>query len=251
MQRSRTWTERKILEWDDPRGAHIYTNNCGQRTLLPNGDVQMSFTFGPSADARMVAGVQSTFDGTTLAIREVGPPLHNPVKRGLLEPSVTTFDKKTWMTIRAEDDRGYVSVSSDGLTFEEKVPWAWEDGTPLAMSTTQQHWLTHSEGLFLVYTRKDPINTGVTRWRAPLWVAQVDTAKKCLIKESERIVLPIVGDGVNDPDGVALMGNFDVTNISPEESIVTVGEWMPRRDARGNLLLARIHWSKPNRLPLF
>jgi uncharacterized phage-like protein YoqJ len=26
------------------------------------------------------------------------------------------------------------------------------------MSTTQQHWLTHSDGLFLVYTRKEPSN---------------------------------------------------------------------------------------------
>ena len=38
----------------------------------------------------------------------------------------------------------------------------------------------------------------------------------------------MVGDGVNDPDKVALMGNFNVTNASPRESWVTVGEWMPR-----------------------
>ena len=88
------WSKRKILEWDDPRGGHIYTNNCGQRVVLPNGDVQMSFTFGPKAESRMVSGVVSTFDGDQLRIRDVGPPLHNPKGRGLLEPSVTQFGGK-------------------------------------------------------------------------------------------------------------------------------------------------------------
>ena len=36
-----------LLQWNDPRGGYIYSNNCGQRVILPNGDVQMSFTFGP------------------------------------------------------------------------------------------------------------------------------------------------------------------------------------------------------------
>ncbi|MEZ6039608.1 MAG: hypothetical protein R3C20_03830 [Planctomycetaceae bacterium] len=37
------------------------------------------------------------------------------------------------------------------------------------MSTiTQQHWLTHSDGLYLVYTRKDESNINVIRWRSPL-----------------------------------------------------------------------------------
>jgi lysophospholipase L1-like esterase len=246
-----TWSQRKILEWDDPRGGHIYTNNCGQRVNLPNGDVQMSFTFGPEATNRMVAGVHATFNGQQLKIKEVGPPLHNRMGRGLLEPSVTQFAKTFWMTMRAEDERGYVSVSDDGLSWEEKKAWTWEDGTPLNMSTTQQHWLTHSDGLFLVYTRKDTSNQNVIRWRSPLWVARVDTQKRCLIKSTERTVLPLVGDGVNDADNVALMGNFNVTNVSPHESWVTVGEWMPRAGYKGDVLLARIRWSRPNRLPLW
>jgi hypothetical protein len=44
------------------------------------------------------------------------------------------------------------------------------------------------------------------------------------------------------------MGNFHVTNVSPNESWVTVGEWMPRRSAKGDLLMSRIIWSKPNAL---
>jgi hypothetical protein len=246
-----TWSRRKILEWDDPRGGHIYSNNCGQRVVLPSGDVQMSFTFGPQAEHRMVAGVRATFDGEMLNVREVGPPLHNPKGRGLLEPSVTLFGAKFWITMRAEDDRGYVSVSDDGLHWADKQAWTWDDGSPLEMSTTQQHWLTHSDGLFLVYTRKDASNTNVIRWRSPLWVAQVDADRRCLIKATEQVVIPLVGDGVNDPDKVALMGNFNVTNVSSDESWVTVGEWMPRDGYRGDVRLARIRWSKPNRRPLW
>ncbi len=246
-----TWSKRKILKWDDPRGGHIYTNNCGQRVVLPNGDVQMSFTFGPKAEHRMVAGVRATFDGKNLKVDEVGEPLHNPKGRGLLEPSVTRFGGKFWITMRAEDNRGYVSVSNDGLKWAEKKAWAWEDGTPLAMSTTQQHWLTHSDGLFLVYTRKDESNVNVIRWRSPLWVAQVDPKRHCLIRSTEQVALPLVGDGVKQPNKVALMGNFNVTNVSSHESWITVGEWMPRSGYRGDVLLARIRWSKPNRLPLW
>jgi len=246
-----SWSERKILKWDDPRGGHIYTNNCGQRVVLPNGDLQMSFTFGPQSEHRMVAGVRAAFDGELLKVSEVGPPLHNLIGRGLLEPSVMRFGGKFWITMRAEDNRGYVSVSDDGLQWAEKLAWTWQDGTPIDMSTTQQHWLTHSDGLFLVYTRKDASNANVIRWRSPLWVARVDVEGRCLIKSTEQVVLPLVGDGVDEPNKVALMGNFHVTHASPEESWVTVGEWLPRDGYRGDVLLARIRWSKPNRLPLW
>lgn len=243
-----SWSERKILAWDDPRGAFIYTNNCGQRVVMPNGDIMMAFTFGPEANNRMVAGVRCSFDGQQLKIIDVGPPLKNNVGRGLLEPSLARFKDRFYMTIRAEDGHGYVAVSEDGLDYQRKTAWAWDDGEPIAMSTTQQHWLTHSDALFLVYTRKDASNTNVIRWRSPLWVAQVDTERLCLIRESEKVVLPLVGDGVDRPDEVALMGNFQVTNVSPDESWVTVGEWIPRGGAKGDLLMARIRWSRPNLL---
>lgn len=245
------WSQRKILQWDDPRGSNIYSNGCGQRVVLPDGDVLMSFTFGPQEEGRMVSGTRAAFDGELLKVKNVGPALYNDKGRGLLEPSVAEFGGKFWITLRAEDNRGYVSVSDDGLNYEEQRAWTWDDGTPIDMSTTQQHWLTHSDGLFLVYTRKDKSNENVMRWRSPLWVAQVDTDKRCLIKSSEQVVLPLVGNGIDEPNQVALMGNFHVTHASPEESWVTVGEWMPRDGYRGDVLLARVHWSKPNRLPLW
>ena len=243
-----TWSERRILEWDDPRTDAIYSNNCGQRVVMPNGDIIMSFTFGNTIENRMVAGVRCTFDGEFLRIAEVGPPLTNNVGRGLLEPSVTRFNDKFYLTMRAEDDHGYVAVSDDGIHYRNKTAWAWDDGQPIGMSTTQQHWLTHSDGLFLVYTREDVSNSKVIRWRAPLWVAQVDPERLCLIRETEQVVLPLIGDGVNAADEVAIMGNFNVTNASPEQSWVTVGEWVPRRGGNGDVLLAKIRWATPNRL---
>ncbi|MDA9858021.1 hypothetical protein N9D23_07855 [Rubripirellula sp.] len=75
--------------------------------------------------------------------------------------------------------------------------------------------------------------------------------KQCLIRSTEQVVLPLVGDGVNAPDSVALMGNFDVTNVSADESIVSVGEWMPRSGYRGDVLIGRIRWNQPNRSPLW
>ncbi len=242
------WSKAKKLLWDDPRGAFIYSNNCGQRINLPDGDILLAFTFGPQSNHRSVAGVRCSFDGETLAVQDVGPPLKHRFQRGLLEPSLTKFNDRFFMTIRAEDDRGYVSTSEDGLRWEAKKAWAWDDGTPLVMSTTQQHWLTHSDALFLVYTRKDTSNINVTRWRAPIFMARVDTNSPSLIKSTEQIVHPLVGDGVNKPDEVPLMGNFHVNHASPTESWVTVGSWLPRQGSKGAVHLARIRWRKPNRL---
>ena len=242
-----TWSERRKLDWNDARGAFIYSNNCGQRVVLPNGDIMAAFTFGPRSAGRMVAGVRYQFDGEILQVADVGPELKLNVGRGLLEPSVTQFNGKFFMTIRAEDGHGYVALSDDGLNYGSLQAWTWDTGQPIEMSTTQQHWLTHSNGLFLVYTRKDESNANVIRWRSPLWLAQVDPIRLCLLRDTERVVLPMVGDGVNTPDEVALMGNFHVSNVNADQSWVTVGEWLPRKGARGNLLLARIAWSKPNR----
>lgn len=242
------WGERRKLEWDDPRGALIYTNNCGQRVVLPNGDIAFVMTFGAKGTKRSAAGVRCSFDGKTLAIKQVGREMKHSAGRGLLEPSLVKWRDKFFVTLRAEDNHGYVATSDDGLDFSDKQPWAWDNGEPLTMSTTQQHWLAHSEGLFLVYTRKDASNLNVPRWRSPLFMAQVDPSTLRLRRDTERIVLPLVGDGVNAPDDVAYSGNFHPVNVSPDESWVTDGEMLPKRGYRGDLLLARIRWSKPNAL---
>lgn len=153
-----------------------------------------------------------------------------------------------YLTIRAEDERGYVSASDDGLNWQKQQPWSWDDGQTLAMSTTQQRWLVHSDALFLLYTRKDEQNAKVMRWRAPLFVAEVDRQSLRLIRDTEQVVLPLVGDGIRDPDHVALMGNFHTVAASPDESWVTVGENRRNDGWKGDTLLARIRWKRPNRL---
>ena len=247
--RNGEWGPRRKLLWADSRGAYIYTNNCGQRVVLPNGDILLAFSHGAAkAQARSLSSVICGFDGDTLTVKHVGTEIAPTGGRGLLEPSITAFGGRYFLTIRAEDERGYVCVSPDGLTWTPKQAWAWNDGEPLAMSTTQQHWLTHSDALWLVYTRKDPSNLNVLRWRSPLWMAQVDPVTLRLNRATERVVLPLVGDGVNDPNRVAIMGNFHPLHVSPDESWVTVGEWQPKNGIHGDLLLARIRWSRPNLL---
>lgn len=241
------WGPRRKLEWEDPRGSEIYSNNCGQRVVMPNGDIVMAFTYGAEGQPRAVSGVVCEFDGKSLQVRQVGPPLEHPHGRGLLEPSVTRFQGRFYLTLRAEDERGYVSVSNDGLNYARHEAWQWEDGEHLEMSTTQQHWLTHSDALFLVYTRRDASNEKVIRWRSPLWMAEVNPKTLRLKRETERVVLPLMGDGVKDPDRVALMGNFHVNHASGSESWITVGEWHPRDLKRGgDVLLARVRWTQEN-----
>jgi hypothetical protein len=192
--------------------------------------------------------VRYSFDGENLSFQEAGRELRLEVNRGLLEPSITKFGDLFYLTIRAEDNHGYVTTSTDGLNWNDIKPWTFDDGESLEMSTTQQRWLTHSDGLFLVYTRKAENNYNVARWRAPLYVAQVNTEKNCLIHSTERIALPLRGDGTQSGDVVARMGNFHVTNVSQDESWITVGESRPNHGWHGDTLLARVYWEKPNLL---
>jgi hypothetical protein len=243
------WGPRRALRWDDPRGACIYTNNCGQRVTLPSGDILLALSHAATrSQPRAVTSVVCAFDGEVLSVRRTGAEITHGQGRGLLEPSLVAWRNRFYLTLRAEDGHGYVCASEDGLSWSPKQAWRWDDGEALAMSTTQQHWLPHSDALWLVYTRRDPTNLNVVRWRAPLWMAQVDPSSLRLVRATERIVLPLVGDGVRDPDRVAIMGNFHPVNVTPDESWVTVGEWQPKNGIKGDLLLARIRWSSPNRL---
>lgn len=242
------WSERKPLLWDDPRGAFIYTSNCGQREVLEDGSIAFVMSFGAKETSRSAVGVRCSFDGETLAIQKVGKEIKHAAGRGLLEPSMVRYRGKFYVTLRAEDSRGYVAASDDGLDFAEKQPWCWDDGTPLEMSSTQQHWLPHSDALHLVYTRKDTSNVNVPRWRSPLFISQVDLKNMRLIRATERVVLPLDGDGVSKPDDVPMMGNFQTTNITPDESWVTDGEMLPKHGFKGDLQLGKIRWGRPNSL---
>ena len=60
-------------------------------------------------------------------------------------------------------------------------------------------------------------------------MARVNLEQHRLIRSSEQVVFPMIGDGMSQPDEVALMGNFHITPVSKNESWVTVGEWLPEK----------------------
>lgn len=242
-----SWSPPQKLFWDDPRGSAIYTCACAQRVTLDDGNILIPFCFASQGRVdRTVTSFLCAFDENGLTIRRVGDVLENHQGRGLLEPSLARFQGRYFMTIRAEDDRGYLSTSEDGLHWAAKKAWTWDNGKPLPMSSTQQRWLVHRDGLFLVYTRRAENNVNVVRWRSPLFAAQVDAERLSLIRDTEQVVFPLVGDGVNDAKHVAHLGNFHANPVSPDESWVTVGECLPEDEYRGDALLARVKWRRPN-----
>lgn len=243
-----TWTGARRLEWDDPRGSYIYTCNCAQRVTLKNSDLLVPFSFGQIGQAwRSVTTLQLSLDGNCLTVRQVGSELTNTVRRGFLEPSLLQYRDRFYLTIRAEDDRGYFATSEDGLNWGKPQPWTWDNGEPISMSSTQQHWLPHSDGLFLVYTRKTEQNQHVMRWRSPLFVAEVDLRTLRLIRETEQTVFPLLDEG---PKRVAYSGNFHTNIATPEESWITDGETRPFGDWSGDTFLARVRWNRPNQLAM-
>lgn len=244
-----SWTAPRKLVWDDPRCADLLSAGCGQRVTLPDGDVLVAVSFGSKEKAlRSATTLRCSYDSKTLTVKKAGTELPGKKGRGFIEPSLTFLDGVFYMTIRSEDGKGYVTTSKDGLTWNDPVPWTWQNGETLTMSTTQQHWLTHSETLYLVYTRKSAENATVFRWRAPLYLAAVDRKMLRLVPETERVVFPIKGDGVKDGAKVAYSGNFHTMSLSQRESLITDCECFPANGFKGDQLQARIRWKTPNKL---
>ncbi len=178
------------------------------------------------------------FDGTQLTYLEHGDELALDVPRGCDEPSLVLFQGRYYLTIR-NDEKGYVTAGDDGLHFAPLTPWTFDDGAELGSYNTQQHWLAHGDGLFLVYTRRGANNDHIFRHRAPLFIAQVDPGRLCVIRATERVLVPERG---------ATLGNFGAGPITPGESWVTVGEGMffpevyTKGGATGAVFVARILW---------
>ena len=219
------WSAWKALEIPDlPRFKNAGAG-CVQRFDLPNGDILLPIYFKePSQSQYAVTVLLCKFDGEKLTYARHGSELTVPVKRGLYEPSVTSFDGRYFFTMR-NDDHGYISVSDDGLNYSEPKQWTFDDDSNLGSYNTQQHWVTHDQGLFLVYTRNGAGNDHVFRHRAPLFIARVDPEKLQIIRATEQILVPEKG---------ARLGNFGVTEISPRETWVTVTEWMQTKGRNWN-----------------
>lgn len=242
--KSGKWTPWQVLVLPAEEEFNFARNACAQWLVRPDGGLLVPLYIGKSAKDRYSTTVaECRFDGTKLTYQRHGSVLRLPVARGLYEPSLVAFQGRYFLTLR-NDLRGYVSASADGLNFAEPKPWLFDDDTELGSYNTQQHWLAHSDGLFLVYTRRGANNDHIIRNRAPLLMAQVDPATLRVLRRTEKVVVPERG---------AEMGNFGCNAFSESESWVTVSEGMfmkdsKQRGAEGATFVARILWSKPNRL---
>ncbi len=238
------WSRWQVLELPPDPQFNFARNACSQWLVRPDGRLLVPLYIGPNSREPFGTTVaECRFDGSKLTYQRHGTVLRVNNGRGLYEPSLIAFRGSYFLTLR-NDERGYVCTSDDGLRFREPKPWQFDDGTDLGSYNTQQHWLAHSDGLFLIYTRRGASNDHIMRHRAPLFMAQVDPATLRVIRRTERIVVPERG---------AELGNFGAAAISESESWITVSEGMFMKDSRqrgaeGATFVARVIWSKPNQL---
>ncbi|UCG50176.1 MAG: hypothetical protein JSU94_10370 [Phycisphaerales bacterium] len=251
-QNEHKWSPWTTLKMPDEQRFKNAGAGSVQRYDLPNGDILLPIYFKQPKDKQYsVTVLRCSFDGRILRYLLHGSEHSVPIDRGLCEPSLTRFKNRYYLTLR-NDRAGYVTSSDDGLNYVEPRKWRFDDGQDLGNYNTQQHWVTHSDALFLVYTRKARGNDHVFRHRAPLFIARIDTERLCVIRDTERILVPERG---------ARLGNFGVTPVNPRETWVTVTEWMqtkgpnpydyriPMKYGSDNAVFAaRILWNTPNRL---
>ncbi|MGI5818785.1 MAG: exo-alpha-sialidase [Armatimonadota bacterium] len=252
------WSEWATLPMPDGDRFYWASAGCAQRVDLADGTILLPISrmsrdeIGESIwrGCFTTTVIRCAFDGETLCMLEQGNEMTVPEPRGLYEASLAGFDGRFFLTLR-NDRRGYV-CEGDGLNFAEPRPWRFNDGTELGSYNTQQHWLTHSDGLFLTYTRRGAGNDHVIRHRAPLFIAQVDPDRLCVIRETERVLVPEFG---------AQLGNFGVCDASPDETWVVTSEGMhgdaqrpydihltESRGASNRVWLARLRWRERNEL---
>ena len=217
------WRPWQILQF--PEDVSFFNEGAGstQRLDLEDGTILLPTYIALQQKTGKVFDIQCasavmrcSFDGQNLQYLEHGNELTMPSGRGLVEPSIANAAGRYFLTLR-NNDAGYIATSEDGLHYDEPRCWTFDDGTDLGSYNTQQHWLNHGDDLYLIYTRRGANNDHIPRHRAPLFIAQVDTDRLCVIRNSEKALIPQRG---------ARLGNFGVTKISENESWVVVSEWM-------------------------
>ncbi len=236
------WTPWKILPLPAHPDDRYFINGVhGQWLVERDGSLLVPFyAVGPGvADAKWKfsfrgAVARMKFEGGELRFVGAGRELTHEVPRGLYEKSITRFQGRYYLTIR-NDQKGYVAVSEDGLNFGPVKAWTFDDGSDLGSYNTHQKWVTHSEGLFLVYTRRGANNDHIPRHRAPLFIARVDPEKLHVMRGTEQVAVPERGVDI---------GNFDAAAISEDETWITVASTVKS----GPAYLARLRWSVPNTL---
>ncbi len=225
---NKNWNPWRTLEFPKELADYFISEGAGstQRYDMPDGTILLPTYFvSDPAKATSIATMheqlistvlQCAFDGETLTYIRHGNELYSPDKPGLCEPSITFSSGRFYITLR-NDFNGYVATSDDGLHYTQPRRWTFDDGSNLGSYNTQQHWLAHQDELFLIYTRSGANNDHIPRNRAPLFMAQVDKERLCVIRDSECILMPERG---------AKLGNFGVAQFSDREYWVADAEWM-------------------------
>ena len=240
------WSDWRVIAMPAEARFDFARNACSQWLVEADGTLLVAFYHSTSAKVpHAVTVFRCRFDGTTLTPVTAGNTLELPVVRGLCEPSLARFDGRYFLTLR-NDLKGYVSVSDDGLHFGPIAPWTFDDGAELGSYNTQQHWLSHNDGLFLCYTRRGANNDHIMRHRAPLFIAQVDPERLCVLRATEQVLIPERG---------MMLGNFGAAPVTAGESWVTDSEYVflkkgyspNQRGGDGSTFVARVHWGRPNR----
>ncbi|MEO5996456.1 MAG: hypothetical protein ABIN89_06995, partial [Chitinophagaceae bacterium] len=241
-----TWTPWKMIANIPDAVSRFFLVNpgCVQWLVKPDGNILLPVYFsGPMLGPSSVTVMECTFDGAILSYVRHGNEMTVKDGRGLGEPSLALFKGAYYLTMR-NDLRAYVTSSKDGLHFNTFKPWLFDDSTELGSYNTQAHWLVHNEGLFLSYTRRGLNNDHIMRNRAPILLAQVDPEKMNVIRATEQVLIPERG---------VMLGNFGASAITENESWVTDAEYMADgktnpRGANGTVWVARVIWSKKNKL---
>jgi len=240
------WTPWKMIAAIPHPDSKFYQVNpgCVQWLVKPDGKVLVPVYFSsPGQGESSVTVLECSFDGRILSYLRHGDEMTVKGGRGLGEPSLAFYRGRYYITMR-NDYRAYVSVSDDAIHWEPFKQWMADDGQELGSYNTQAHWLVHSMGLFLSYTRKGANNDHIVRNRAPIFLAEVDPDKLHIIKSTEQVLMPERG---------VMLGNFSAAPVTKNESWVTdaefiVGDKPHERGADGTVWTAKVIWSKKNKL---
>ncbi len=233
------WSERATLDLPDEPRFHTARCACSQWIANPDGSLLLPLYYkAKEAQDYAVAIARCEFDGSAIHFQTLGNEMSVTGGRGLCEPSLIRCRDRFFLTLR-NDERGFVTSSSDGLRYDPVKPWRFDDGSELGSYNTQQHWLAHGDRLFLAYTRKGAGNDHIPRHRAPLFLAEVDPDRLVVLRDTEQVLVPERG---------ATLGNFGAASITPDEAWVTVSEgvWSDearQRGATGATWVARVHWN--------
>lgn len=233
---NQTWSTWRVFELPDELRFANAGAGSGRRIDLDDGSILFPVYSKEAETGRFhITVVHSNFDGQTLEyIQHSNTMTVVDAGHDLYEPSLTEFNGSYYLTFR-NDEEVYITRSVDGLQFDEPQSLHFDNGQHLDSDKTRQQWVSHSDGLYLAYTRQG---------KQTLFLARVDPEELQIIEQSGHPIIPSQRGGRLD--------NLDVTVISEDETWVIATEWIKPTEvgadfAYNNLIhIARLHWLESN-----